>query len=648
MPIEDYIRARKLGLRAYHANMQKHISPYLPVLEEIEPNINALTHQPLGLIQIPLKNVVGTCTKGRTNSFAYNFMPILEPYSEFSVKWSNVYDSIVENGMRVPIRCLEYMNRFYLLEGNKRVSVMKYLDSVLIEAEVVRVLPRRTDDPVNKIYFEFLDFYRDTSINCIWFTQSGSYQKLVELAGHTPGERWSSEDRMDLLSAYLRFRTEYKAQYGDRLDITTGDAFLLYLGIYGYADAPKKLSADMAAEIRRLRAEFERSDADGTVALIMDPPDQPSRSLLQSLFGPDKVRAAFLYHHAPRDSGWNYWHDLGRINAETTLNGKLESTVCVCEQTDAFEGEIERLIAEGNTLIFATSPLMLDACIKPSLEHPEVKILNCSLLASYYHVRSYYLRMHEAQLLLGMVAGAMAENDKIGYIADYPIYGVPATINAFALGARMVNPRAKIYLDWSTKKDFRPEAPFDDPEIRVISNRIISAPKYSAKDYGLYSVDADGQLHNLAIPVLDWSKFYTSFATSVLNGTFDDDESGKCALDYWWGMSSDALEVVLSTHADPYLRRMIDFVQSQLQSGQLWPFEGELRDQEGALRCGPEAQLTPGEIITMDYLLDNVIGSIPETDALRDFARPMALTQGLREIHRPDAASFNWISKRQG
>ena len=47
----------------------------------------------------------------------------------------------------------------------------------------------------------------------------------------------------------------------------------------------------------------------------------------------------------------------------------------------------------------------------------------------------------------------MAQNNRIGYIASYPIYGVPASINAFALGAKMVNPRAKIYLEWSTLKD---------------------------------------------------------------------------------------------------------------------------------------------------------------------------------------------------
>ena len=43
----------------------------------------------------------------------------------------------------------------------------------------------------------------------------------------------------------------------------------------------------------------------------------------------------------------------------------------------------------------------------------------------------------------------MAAENKVGYICDYPIYGQIAGVNAFALGVQMVNPRAKVYLEWS-------------------------------------------------------------------------------------------------------------------------------------------------------------------------------------------------------
>ena len=49
--------------------------------------------------------------------------------------------------MNQPITVLEYMGYYYVIEGNKRASVMKYLDARDIEADVTRVYPPRSDDP---------------------------------------------------------------------------------------------------------------------------------------------------------------------------------------------------------------------------------------------------------------------------------------------------------------------------------------------------------------------------------------------------------------------------------------------------------------------------------------------------------------------
>ena len=78
--------------------------------------------------------------------------------------------------------------------------------------------------------------------------------------------------------------------------------------------------------------------------------------------------------------------------------------------------------------------------------------LNCSVDQAYSSIRTYYGRIYEAKFITGAIAGAMAQNNRIGYIASYPIFGVPASINAFALGAQMTNPRAQIELRWSCVK----------------------------------------------------------------------------------------------------------------------------------------------------------------------------------------------------
>ena len=58
-----------------------------------------------------------------------------------------------------PIIAYEHMNKFYVLEGNKRVSVLKYFKATSIMGEVTRIVPRKTDDKNIKIYYEYMDFY---------------------------------------------------------------------------------------------------------------------------------------------------------------------------------------------------------------------------------------------------------------------------------------------------------------------------------------------------------------------------------------------------------------------------------------------------------------------------------------------------------
>ena len=49
------------------------------------------------------------------------------------------------------------MNKFYVEEGNKRVSVMKYFQAVSIPGYVTRLIPKRTDEKENKIVLTGMD-----------------------------------------------------------------------------------------------------------------------------------------------------------------------------------------------------------------------------------------------------------------------------------------------------------------------------------------------------------------------------------------------------------------------------------------------------------------------------------------------------------
>ncbi|MBQ2956499.1 MAG: BMP family ABC transporter substrate-binding protein [Clostridia bacterium] len=640
------MKALKAGEKEYQARLQRHEDPYLPVLDELVPDVSALPAVSLGLVQIPVKQIVGTSTKGRTSAFAANFMPLLGWKSEFANKWARLYSHVVEEGVRDAIVVQEYMNKFYVVEGNKRVSVMKMLDAVSVEAIVTRIIPKRTDEKENKIYFEFLPFYEATGQNNIWFSEEGGFEKLASYVGRKHGEKWTQEEIYDFRSLYSRFSTEFEEQGGDKLGITAGDALLVYLEIYGYKDAMKKLASEMREDIRRIWVEFQVKSNDEQVTLLMQPTEEAPRGVLASMLrpAPQNIRAAFIYQRTPMESGWTYMHEMGRKHIEMVFGSRVETTCRENVSIEDAEQVIEELIAEGYQVIFTTSPVFLNATLRPSVEHPEVKILNCSLLASYHHVRSYYLRIYEAKFVIGAIAGALAENDRIGYIADYPIYGVPASINAFALGARLTNPRAKVYLEWSMVKDRDMYQTFRDNDVNIISNKDISAPHQGAREFGLYRVDGETST-NLAMPAWHWGRLYEALIRSILSGSWKGEAtigSGRQALNYWLGMSAEAIEVFCSRKLPADTQKLVKLLIRNIQSGAYNPFSGLMVDQSGVTQCKDNEELSPADIIAMDWLLDNVVGDMPDLSMLKEEAQALVSLQGIKNTAGPDTSAFSW------
>lgn len=631
---EDYNKAFKLGKRDYQARMHRGVKPTLLVLDDIIPKKGAYSETSLGLVQIPIEQIVGTKSVGRSNSFAGNFMPILPEGSEFAYKWMSLSKSHVEEGIHDPIKAYEYMNRFYVAEGNKRVSVMKYFGAVSIPGEVTRIVPKQTEDKENKIYYEFLDFYKAAPINYIWFSQTGSFAKLQEAVGKEPGEEWSEEDLLKFSSIYTRFKSEYQAQGGGKLNITPGDAFLAFITLYGYDDIDEKTTNERKELITNSWEEFELLQEEQDISLKMQP-NQEKRPLLNFLFssGTSKLNIAFLYEKTPGTSAWTYAHELGRFHLEETFPDEV-NTVCyentTTENVDSF---LEDAVANGCNLIFTTTPSFAQASVKAAIANPDVRILNCSLNTSHRYIRTYYSRMHEAKFLMGAIAGAMAENDRLTYIADYPIYGSIANINAFALGAQLVNPRAEVYLEWSTMKEVDLDEKIRETRPSCISGRDMMIPEEASRFFGIYRMEDDGHLRNLAMPLWHWGKFYEQLIRTIMNGTwkYDDDSSDMKAINYWWGMSAGVIDVVCSQYLPTGTKRLVELLRSTITSEEFNPFSGILLSQTGIVQDDPNRSLLPEEIMTMDWLAENVIGSIPEKEELKEQAEPVIQQQGIKK-----------------
>ena len=156
---EQYESALKQGIKYYNACVVRGEYPYPQVLDEILDDTMDAGRLDMGLVDIPAEQIVGTVSVGRRDAFAGNFMPLLGPKTEFGAKWiflCNVHLS--EKGFSDPITCFEYMGRFYVQEGHKRVSVLKSYGAPYIQGYVTRIIPSYSNDPAVQIYYEFMRF----------------------------------------------------------------------------------------------------------------------------------------------------------------------------------------------------------------------------------------------------------------------------------------------------------------------------------------------------------------------------------------------------------------------------------------------------------------------------------------------------------
>lgn len=412
----EYTEALKLGKKEYKSCVSQGRFPYLPVLDEILSHVEIKTEQPLGQIQIPLDFVVGTSTAGRTMSFAANFMPILDLGTEFALKWENLSEAQINEGIRDPIIAYEYMNRYYVVEGNKRVSVLKYFKADSISAVVTRKIPVFSeDDEEIRIYYEYMKFNEITGLNSIEFTREGKAETLLKLMNKT--ERWDDETRLDFNKILFHFSRAYKFHGGNKLPITIGDALTAFMTVYGYEEMLNMSEDDYNKNVVKSWNEFIMLTEKQSIGLVMDPTieEKKPRNLL-SYFIPNsakKFTVAFLYPKSPEVSDWIYGHELGRNYLEETFSDQMK-TICVSDvKEDNIEQVLNDVIRQGANIIFGIAPQMMQPSLKVAIEHPEVKILNCSLNTPHKYIRTYYARMYEAKYISGMIAGAMAENDKI-------------------------------------------------------------------------------------------------------------------------------------------------------------------------------------------------------------------------------------------
>jgi len=632
---EEYALAMKAAHKELKASLAAGKDPYPAVLDEVLEESETGPVQELGVLDIPTERIIGVKTAGRIRAFTAQFQPLLSQESEFAAKWISLCaDHLGDEGIRDPITCCEYLGNFYVKEGNKRVSVLKHFGATRITASVQRILPTASEDPQILAYQEFLKFYKASGIYEIQFRRPGDYAELLSYLGKEPGEEWNNWERKAFTAGFQYFRDAFKALNMDQLELLPEEALLLWLQVYPFRDLGQMSTGELKKALSGLWPDVKALAEEDPVEVRTEPIKSEFKPGILEWFVAPHLHVAFVHPLDPQVSTWILGHDQGRQHLEEALGSYVTvRTYCHADSPEKAEQLLEQAVAEGANVVFTTTPQLSRPTLKAAVKYPKVKFLNCSVDAPYSSIRTYYGRIYEAKFITGAIAGAMANNDRIGYIGSNPIFGVPASINAFALGAQLTNPRARIDLRWSCMEG-NPQKDFLDKGIQVISNRDVPTPEQKYLDvcsYGTYYLDDDGNLAPLGSPCWLWGSFYETVVRSILSGAWEKEQTSARAVNYWFGMASGVIDVTLSEQLHPGMLQLAESLRNQLRQGTLDPFFRKIIAQDGTVKNDGTHTFTPDELLHMDWLCENVDGFIPEYDQVVDFARPIIRSLG---VHR--------------
>ena len=327
----------------------------------------------------------------------------------------------------------------------------------------------------------------------------------------------------------------------------------------------------------------------------------------------DRVKAHWVYIGPPDDNGWTQTHDQGRLFAQNALGDAVETSFTPNIAFDASTTQLfQQLVDDGNQIIFANteySTLMTEVADA----NPDVKFVECNGHHFTANCFGYYMAHEITAYLLGIAAGHLSPNGKLGYIGAFPSATLYNDVNGMLLGARTVNPDA-------TMNVVQINSFFDPPGAAQAAEALLSQgvdflfgvmdePTFLeiAEEAGVWT-----GYWNLAIPDsaptrytnnfnLDaWGPFYQEQLQAVLDGTWAAPSEVvllDCPLDEWGPEVPQEVQDAVAEAA------------AAIASGELSVYTGPLVDNTGAERLAAGETLTSLQAYSIDYAIEGVTGA---------------------------------------
>ena len=341
-------------------------------------------------------------------------------------------------------------------------------------------------------------------------------------------------------------------------------------------------------------------------------------------FAADKLVVGVIYVGPRDDYGYN------QAQAQAAAAIKAMPGVTVVEQEKVPEtNDVQKTMGamieqDGATLLFPTSFGYFDPHILRSAEkYPKVRFAHCGgLWTEGKHPKnagSYFGYIDECQYLNGVVAGHASKSKKLGFIAAKPIPQVLRNINAFAMGARSVDPKITTSLivtgDWALPvKEAEAANSLVDQGADVLTCHVDS-PKVVVETAERRSVFVCGYHANQAtlapkgyLTGAEWN-WLTPYTLHV-----KDAQAGKPLVNFLRGGLKDGFvkPSAYGKAVSETARKQADAAKAQMMKGDFVIFKGPLKDNTGktVIAAGVAQKQTDVVLEQMNYLVEGVIGKV--------------------------------------
>jgi len=329
----------------------------------------------------------------------------------------------------------------------------------------------------------------------------------------------------------------------------------------------------------------------------------------------EPLRVAFVYVGPVGDAGWTWAHDQGRLFLEEQVpNVETKFLESIPEGSES-QRVFEELAADGFDLIFGTSFGYMDPMLAAAEKYPDTVFMHATGYKTSTNMGTYFGAAEEGRYLTGMAAGDVTESDLVGYVAAFPIPEVLRGINAFALGVKEVNPDAKVQVVWSNTwldpnlERQAAEALLDAGADVLAMHQDTPATGQAAEGAGAKWVGYNSSGERFApdawltAPIWNWGPFYVATAEQVRNGTWVSEQ-------FYGDMAGGMVDIAPFGASVPQdVQDLIMERKAQIIDGSFEVFAGSIVDQDGTERYAEGVVAPLGELLGMDYLVDNVIGS---------------------------------------